>query len=477
MKKAIPSVWLALVLLVLVGSSCVTITRTAFGQGITTTDRTLPVEYLPDIFETYLWTSPPLSGTPLQFQGSRAAVRFAGQTLTFISGNDGALTLEQAASTQTRQKEVTANDHYYNREQLSLKTVQVSRQQAFTVTEGQWVNVQKSRIVHKSRSVYDSFSKSYRTEFYADTEWYTDREFRQVTKTEYRWVTVEEKVPDIPVYSVYRFKVDGGGDILVYQDQGKWFLQNVSGLVFVDKVPGFLSEVSVNGILLDANNDGIWTSNEDKILFSTWNPYKKDSTYQALAYYPDNQWLDLKTLKTTQFTNFIHDSAGKSIQILNGNSQYAKSNETRPLKINNLPAGAGIVINGKSYYHNKEKSEFEAPIQLGLFNLLIQAPRKGDFEVNFEVPSDAERIEIDYQPPPPAASLTLKANFKFFKMTAIPEKGPTVTVFGRNKLILTPGKNRIQIMGDGLEMEKTLDVKEGTAYTYNFQEDKLAADE
>lgn len=138
----------------------------------------------------------------MKFQDDTAEIDFAGRKLVFKKDGDGSLVLTDGGSLQKVAAEQTKKDRYYDLRILGLKTVRSQRMVQKTRTEFKTVPVRKSRTVTTHQSVYDPSSKSYKTRPVTKTEYYTDYQQQQVRVHYNEWTTVEEKVLDIPGYTV-----------------------------------------------------------------------------------------------------------------------------------------------------------------------------------------------------------------------------------------------------------------------------------
>src|SRR4030042_1914007 len=122
-------------------------------------------------------------------------------------------------------------------------------------------------------------------------------------KTVWNWETVYEKMVDIPAYDVYKFNTDSGDSFLVYRivEEGKleYYFQNVgyiSAITSGDADKSRLQPVRI--LIIDANANGTYFDDEDMILFNSWNPYARNSSYQEVERFLDNFWYRLGYLKT-----------------------------------------------------------------------------------------------------------------------------------------------------------------------------------
>jgi hypothetical protein len=437
-------------------------------------DKTLPCTLEKDIFADFLWTAPPVGSQKIAFKNNTAKINFAGDDLVVQLEQNGKVSLTQKGNKMTVDSEKTKNDRYYSIEKLGLKTVTRSRMVPKSRFETQRVPVQKSRQVSTTRSVYNSSTKSYSMQTQMQTQYYTDYENRQVLKTYYEWQTVSEKVHDIPVYTVFKFDLSGGERIYVYATEAGYYFQNASYYSYLEKKKGFISDITVRVMLTDVNADGKYTSDQDRVLFNTWNPYVKNSTYVEMPGITDNIWFDVKWLREDRFIGFSIDRNAKTVFVSNANAKYINVSSKGKISVTGLNSNdMAIYLNG-GFYKIPSSGLFENNIEYGIYTIRIR--RKGylDFAQTFEVNDQNPAVKIAYQDTPKAGTFVLVHAFKQWKLSASDGKTTPVTVYNLNELSLLPGKYAVTIVGDGVNIQKEVAVEQGQTLKYNFMTDSLA---
>jgi hypothetical protein len=232
MKHILSLIWLPLLLI-----SCATLVSRKPYQTMEPGDRNLPLKYHADVFKDYLWMTPPLYGKQVCFDKGYLEIKFAGGTLKFNKLMEGSISMDERGRLTTSTPIITDGDCYYNLDLLPWKTVMKEKQVPTMVWVTESVPVTKSRVVtervavqkshtvnksvavQKSCTVYDSSTKSSHTEYYtaneskphtehytdyetkSHTEIYTTHENRRVSKTEWVWKPVPEKVFDTRLFS------------------------------------------------------------------------------------------------------------------------------------------------------------------------------------------------------------------------------------------------------------------------------------
>lgn len=453
-------------------------------------DRSLPFEYKADIFENYLWVTPPLYGKEVFFDNGRLNVPFAGGVLKFSRLDDGSITMDENGKIVSATASVTKEDHYYNLDILKWKTIMRQRQvpktewvtERVAVTKTRWVT---ERVpVQKTRTVYDPVTKSHRTETYTDwetrsrCETYTDYEDRRVTKTTWEWQTVPEQVLDIPQYTAYKFPLQNDNQIMLYtiaDDKGRHYMfQHMGYCIAGDKVPGiFGKDIPILLVLLDGDQDGFFDGPGDYIMYNTWNPYDRNQKYQQIMNYQDNRWLRLQSLAEESFITVKADPASKQLSLINANTLFLGDSSRGTITITNLPKDGKLFINGRQYKYNK-KGEFKTKIEYGRYRAVIS--RKGYFDqtIHFLVDKTHPTFITAYTEQPRSASLTLiNHGFRTWKFTVIDNSGKEWTVYNNNVLAIPGGNYRIIVSGGGNYFYKEAAVQEGEDWVYDFTADTL----
>jgi hypothetical protein len=426
----------------------------------------------------------------MEFKNLRSSVDFSGNELIFLLNKDGSMTLDENGLKTTTAYEMTPKTCYYNIDILGTKIVEREKY----VAESEWVTkqvpVSKSRTVpktvsvQKSRSVYDSFTKSYRTEFYTDwetrfeTEYYTENEARQVYETVWKWKTVQESFINIPSYVVFSFDTKSGEKVLIYKIRGQgedaYYFQNASYIYSVEgQMASFGTANDLALLIIDTNANGYYFDDDDMILFNSWNPYSRDSSYKEISSFMDNSWYRLAQLKLDYFMSLSADTEATKLTVKNANSAFIESQETGSLTITNLTDDMKIFINGEEYGPVAEK-EFSGDIQYGIFKLRISRPRYLDFIKTFTVDNTQDAVTLSYEETEPAGTFTLKNHgFRNWKMVLKNKEGDLYTVYSENSISVKAGMYTINIIGNNIDYGLNLNIDAGEVYEYDFAADKI----
>jgi hypothetical protein len=473
--------------------SCSTVIVRWTGTGQEKGDRILELSKETDVFNDFLWTTPPLYAKKLVFSN--------GVSKVFIKNQPCIITLKGRKSINVGfnqeeilvQQEVTKRNYYYNMDVLQTKRVPRSKWVPVTKWVTERVSVLKTRtvprrvMVTKTRQVWDSFTESFRTEFYNEweTQWvtesYTDWENRQVMKTEWEWQTVWETIIDIPVYAVYKFQFEDMA-LVIYKileaNDTIYYLQNVSYLTAVEKESGFFGNMyDVNIIFIDADSNGTYFDDEDCVLFNSWYPYKRDSSYQEISRFMDNQWYRYIELKNDMFISMSADPDLTMLFIRNANSEYIDSKEKGKIIITNLEQDDKLIINDREYKGIK-KGIFESQIEFGYFALRVKRDGYLDAKQNFLIDSAQTVYEFEYKPTEKAGTLIITAHgFRNWKITAIDRQKNMSVFYNENEIALLPGDYKIIISSGGTNFSKDVTISTGKRVKYNFSEDEIVVEE
>jgi hypothetical protein len=454
-------------------------------------DRTVSYTIENDIFTDFLWTTPPFSPNKLAFDGQgKAKHLFRGRELLFSIKSPTAIDLQDTGSVSTAAVQTSANNRYYNLNILGTVIVSKGRMVPKTKFVTEMINVPKTRMVTKivprTRIVYNAFTKSYSTQFYNETvtqpEFYMDQEMRTVMKTEWVWETVSEQFIAIPSYTYFSFQTKDGFDLVIYRVSAKgkftYYIQNTSYLSAAEQQKNFLGQsVDVHLLMIDTDANGYYFDKQDRILFNTWNPYEKGAAYREIQSCVDNTWYHYSTLSKENFLSFKDDPKVKQLSIINANSAYINRDAQGKLSILNLEQGDRIFLNGKEY-SIKKKSFFLASIQYGIFHLRIVRPGYQDFIRNFEINDDSPTAEINYKVPKKAGMFKLiNCGFKTFKLSAKNAAGEIKTVYNSDVISLSPGQYIILISDGKTTFSKKVTIELGKSAEYDFAGNKLSMHE
>ncbi|MBN2652861.1 MAG: hypothetical protein JXR63_10805 [Spirochaetales bacterium] len=469
--------------LALTSTSCLSTVRRSYNKVVTSIDaKTLSVEKGDNIFAAYLWTTPPASGSKLdgEYNGDNFASSFifSGKKYNFsytkeeksikVTGSSG----EFEAVAEIKR---SSRDIYYNLNELKIAYRTVTRWVPVTVHVEEKVAVERTRQVpyQASRQVYtpDGYQ---RTEWYTAyrTEWYTEYETRYVSKTEWVWKDFQEPYVLIPEYDYAKITLDTGETLAFFPQEEEVYYLNLSYLSYIDSFKSGDSQKDVRVILFDSDSNGTYTDTNDRILFNTWNPYAKESSYGYISGFMNNSWYSNQYLADDLFV--VMQSDGKTLTIKNANSEYIGSEELGTIQINNIEDyDINIIFNGAGYYFLKK---FERKIEYGFYKLRIVRSGYIDFEQFFEVNSKNPEIVINYKPTPKAGTFTLKAVHSRDYMVVVEDENKNKRYYPNASEINLPyGRYRIEVVNNGFSLIEEFTFSEDTpVHTMNYQE-KIAS--
>jgi hypothetical protein len=411
-----------------------------------------------DIFSDHGWTQPDVVSRPINFDNGSYEFSLGGKTMSIKQGSADNILLEGGRSSLQAERKKVKGKYYYAREKLKLKPVTRYRWVSHTTTMSQTVPVVRYRSV--TRYQYDYATKTSRP--VTTQESYTTYETRWVPKTDWRWEGYTAYEYDIPEYSVYSFVLPDSTHLMVYEDtvggQKKYYLQNASYALATD-------ESGTHYILIDENLNGNYSDPEDKIMFNTWNPYAKGSSYRNLRFFKENSWFDIKYLLEEYFVDI--QLADGQFKLDYANNKYAAQKGKGKVNFIGVPKEAEIVINEQKYRPKKSfKSEY------GVFKVTIKQKNYLDFVTTYEVDADNPEKTITYQAAGGAAPFSIKNIFaEDYFVTVSNENGYERTYHNTSELNVPPGSNEITIYTNGFTATYSGTFSAGTEVEYDFEKE------
>ncbi|MDA3851129.1 MAG: hypothetical protein PF447_07620 [Spirochaetaceae bacterium] len=271
--------------------------------------RSLELEKKDNIFQDFLWTSPPMSARKIQSEFS-----FNGEDFKYTLENQ-LLELAYQGDSYSFELSTSDKDIYPNIGYLEEKSRIIQSWVPKTEIVAETVAVSKTRTVPVTSTDMDgNISTSFQTEFY------TDFETRFVPKTSWQWESHTEYYYEVPSFQYYLIDL-GEIPFILYalEEQGEpeLFLQNPSYLLGSEINQGFWGDKDVNLLFIDSNNNGIYLEEQDHMLFNSWNPYDPNSHYQEISQVMDNLWYFTRDLKDNLFMDFSLEGKTLHIDYLN----------------------------------------------------------------------------------------------------------------------------------------------------------------
>ncbi|KAB2915003.1 MAG: hypothetical protein F9K23_12840 [Bacteroidetes bacterium] len=454
---------------VLLSSCSPTIKR--WGIGVSEMkDQSVTYKPQQNIFKDYGWTRPNIASEKISFSNGSTQINWAGQNYALVQKDSNTLALVSStgADTLVSEEKLSAKDIYYNRSILNIITIQRERWVSHTSYESKSVPVQRSRQV--SYQTYNYSTKSYTTQY--RTEHYTSYEYRMVPVTTWRWETYTEQDVEIPAYKYYGFKV-GDTYLLVYKitvgEEFEYYVQNAGYLIGLDKD-------KLNYVGIDVNSNGLYNDEIDQIMFNSWNPYSKSSSYvKPKVSFLENFWLPYNKLENDYMVKIEH--IDNEFSFLYENNRFYKNKKKGRVKFTNVPKTASLVANGKTY---KIKNNKRYKIQYGKYKIKITRPGYMDYEQSILVDVYSENHTVNYDSVGRSGVVIIENIFlgSYF-VTVTSENGYSKTEFNATYLNVPIGKNKIKIYDGGVSYEYEVDVSAYGKTTIDFEAElkKLKSEE
>lgn len=419
-----------------------------------------------NIFDKFDWTFPEIKARKLVFDERGTSEQLMGTEKLIFSkeGEKLKLTTSDGESYISAQ-ELSNGKMYYNKTVLKWKTEYRNAWKSKTVYTSQTVAVPRTRMV----TTYSYNSNGVSTPSYRN-ETYFVNESRQVPSTEWYYDRQATLVLDIPKYNTYKFSLQNGLHIIVYEDKNQYFIQNTSFLIGQ-------GEDDLNYLFIDANNNGQFLDSEDKIMFNSWNPYSESSKFKGAGVFKDNNWYDLVDLSNNNFVYFNLNEKESTIQLEYENSEYNEEKDKGKVTFENLPKDAKLYVNGEEYKIKKETAKFKS--EYGKFKIRIANKGFLDFEKIYFLDSDNPEIIISYEETSPAGSLLITNIFEQDFFVNIEVDGNKFTNLKNiTELNLPQGNVKVSIFSNGFLLEKELIVEKGVEYILDYEAElvKLTGD-
>lgn len=417
-------------------------------------------EFEPDvqknIFGSYTWTNPDVKSKEILFENGQAKISYAGQQLSAkIEPQTITLTLENGHSiTASLEK---SNQYYYDLSQLKFVPVVQQRWVSHTTMQSQTVPVTKTRMV--TRYVYQNGQSHPQY----TTETYTAYEYRSVPVTTYSWQSYTTYVLDIPTYDVYIFDLPSNQRVVIYE------IEKDGDTHYFFQTTSFLSaEVEkTKYVIIDANSNGSYFDDADKIMFNTWNPFSKESQYQTSQIYRENKWVSLEYLRNNLFITVTKTPNG-NILLENENSIYSGSKLTSKVTFTNLPPHGTLIVNGQKFNIRKDKATYK--IEYGKYTVVVERRGFLDFEMVFEVNDQYLLPTINYVPPPAAVSVTIGNIYaQNYFITVKGENGYEKQYVTQNRFSVPKGNITVIIEQNGFQVEVPLTIEQDEPIVIDYE--------
>jgi hypothetical protein len=410
----------------------------------------------PNIFNDFKWTYPSIKSIPVVFKDGNAAFDFAGKHFQATLVSDKSMRLSEVNGANVESSEqLSEGNMYYDKSSLRYKAVTVSSWTPYTTYTQQSVPVTRTRSVAVYSSSNGKPTTSYRNESY------TVYEYRSVARTDYRYTPHTTYVLDIPQYPYYSFKMNDSVAFVVYKTGSKYYVQNASYIIATDLD-------NVNHIFIDANSNGDFFDDADKVMFNSWDPYSKTSSYRPAGMFRDNNWYDLPFLRTNNFLTFSKSAVTGKLKIDYENSSFSDDEEKGKVTIENVPDDADLMVNGKMYRAKKGTKTYKT--QYGKFFVRISKDGYMDFEANYYVDATNPVTSITYQSPKEAGLVQMQNIFqKSYFVTVSDSNGYNQTHNNAARFKVPLGAATVAIYSDGFTLTKQFHLAAGEKATIDFE--------
>lgn len=422
------------------------------------TSKQLTYKQHSNIFDEFNWTYPDIKSTPVNFSNGKATFQFAGKTFNAQLTGDKKLKIS-ADGIDTEGDEMISNGKmYYDKSSLKLKAVTQNVWTSRTVMTQQQVPVQRSRSVTSYSYQNGRSVPVYRTEYY------TAYESRPVSKTEWYYAPRTTYVIDIPSYPYYSFKLTNHVTMVVYKaGEDKYFVQNSAFMMAT-------GNDKINHIFIDANSDGDFFDDDDKVMFNSWNPYSASSFFRSAGVFRDNKWYDIGELRQNNFLTFSSNETTHSLSIDYENSKYVEEDDKGKVVFSALPEDARLFVNGKEYKAKKEERKFKS--QYGKFLVRIAQEGYIDFETTYTLDEKNQNQEIKYVTPAKAGKVRLFNIYEpAYSVTVSNASGYSRTYTNEADITVPVGKNTISVYSNGFTLNYEADVEHKGTVAIDFEEE------
>lgn len=422
------------------------------------TSKQLPYNQHSNIFDEFNWTYPDIKSNPVAFEKGKATFQFAGKTFNAQLTGDKKLKISEGGVDKESDEMTSNGKMYYDKSSLKLKAVTQNVWTSRTVMTQQSVPVQRSRSVTSYSYQNGRSVPVYRTEYY------TAYEFRPVSKTEWYYAPRTTYVIDIPQYPYYSFSLADNITLVVYKaGENKCYVQNSAFMMAT-------GDDKINHVFIDANSDGDFFDDDDRVMFNSWNPYSANSAFRSAGAYRDNKWYDIGELRKNNFLTFSANEVSKTINIDYENSKYVDEDDKGKVTFSALPEDVRLFVNGKEYRAKKEEKKFKS--QYGKF--LVRIAQKGyiDFETTYTVDEKSPAVEIKYVTPAQAGSVKLLNIYEpNYSVTVSNASGYTRTYTNEAEFTVPVGKNNISIYSNGFTLNYDAEVEHNNTVAINFEDE------
>lgn len=411
-----------------------------------------------NIFDEFSWTYPDIKSTPVTFTDNKSTFQFGGKTFNAQLTGNKKVKISSGETEKEGEEMISNGKMYYDKSSLKLKAVTQNVWTSRTVMTSQMVPVQRSRSVTSYSYQNGRSVPVYRTEYY------TAYESRPVTKTEWYYAPRTTYVIDIPSYPYYSFKLADNITMVIYKaGDDRYYVQNSAYMIAT-------GDDKINHVFIDANSDGDFFDDDDRVMFNSWNPYSASSAFRSAGAFRDNKWYDIGELRQNNFLTFSSDETTHSLSIDYENSKYVEEDDKGKVLFSNIPEDAKLFVNGKEYHVKRGEKKFKS--QYGKF--LVRITQKGyvDFESTYTVDAAHPEITLAYTTPKEAGSIRLFNIYEpSFSITVSNSTGYSRTYTNELEFSAPVGKNTVSIYSNGFTLNYEAEVAHNETVAINFEDE------
>ena len=362
---------LLLVFMIVIVSSCMTVIVRRPGAADQERSRDLPSRLDYNIFQTLLWSTPPLGSliVDLSMDGS-GTFEFAAGVYQVTLEDDGTLSVREPSNRVTRvDPRRSQADRYYDVAELQTTVEFEQRWVPRQVLATETVPVHKTRVV----TVHGTDAQGMPTTT-TRHETYVDLEIRTVFRTEWGWESQPVTRVVIPDYDYYEVPLDSGQVLWVYrlEEDGRTVLavQNPNYIRATETEADVWGAEEVEIVIIDADSDGFYLGPQDRVMFNSWNPYDQASRYTPLRGMVENLWVDLDFVQRTMFVTLKTNDDHSVLAISDANDRFVGVEDIGALIVHNESEyDAEILANNAPIRRARRGRTSEYEIQHGLYTI------------------------------------------------------------------------------------------------------------
>ncbi len=447
--------------------ACFYLAQNALAQKTVKLDRTLAgmtdtsalvLERRPDVFEDYGWLKPDIRSRELQLNEGPVEVLIGDRhVLLERSGDSLSLSIDGRTMVSAIER---CSGCYPDLSSLRTKAVQVQ----------QWVPVttysMRSVMVTRTRQVtrYQYNSSTHTSQPYYTTESYMTSEYQYQPTTRYQYQTRTSYVLDIPERKVFAFEgvIHANDRYLIYEPlpgaENGYAWQQTSYLVAT-------TPSNIHQVFIDNDGNGNFLDDHDQMVFNTWNPFAKSSSYKGAGRFKGNKWLTHGRLVSESFVEFRFSDDLGHVVCTDLNQGLYDDRDFGLINFEGLPDGSSVAIYGRSF----KKVNKGLKCQYGRHLVTINNPGFLPLSKVVKLSKEHPNETLHYELTAPAKELTLMNIFsKNFTVTITNDQGYEANYFNTTVLQVPDGIVHLSIDNEGYVLEKDLDLSMVGSFEFDY---------